>query len=323
MKKTGKKAKKAGISSSKKPPLASKVVNALRKAGQRKVIDIQEIRDAELNVEELQKTVITKEKMDKHDPLHAVYIYAQNQMSVLVEQLSEVPALSRLYDLYEAAEDEYMPKGPPMSPLTYSYFTCWGFFDLCVGLQKESLGFVATEVCKELKADQNLIKVFEIMNTSRMGLYSHAGFSGDFVWLREFITGKEAKVKVTSGYRGQPGEIWLVRLLSSPFFEFELDYHISFTTPYVIGTQQGRRFTTKGDEQGWNDYFARTLSKVQARAEIEAYQKLMKYGLSRHYWNEYIFEAYVNHAYDSIILTGFPDIPLSRPHFREGDNLNG
>jgi hypothetical protein len=29
-----------------------------------------------------------------------------------------------------AAEEEYMPSGPPMSPLTASFFTTWAFYDL-------------------------------------------------------------------------------------------------------------------------------------------------------------------------------------------------
>ena len=49
----------------------------------------------------------------------------------------------------------------------------------------------------------------------------------------------------------------------------------------------------------------------------------MKYGLERNYWNEYIFEAYVNHQHDMILLTGFPDIPLSRPHSKESQERMG
>jgi hypothetical protein len=43
----------------------------------------------------------------------------------------------------------------------------------------------------------------------------------------------------------------------------------------------------------------------------------MKYGLNRHYWNEYIIDAYTSNTNDMILLTGFPDIPLSMPHSSE------
>ncbi len=319
MTKSTRKAKKAKLSSNRRPPLTSKVINMLQKANKRKVIDIQEIRNAKIKAEELDASIIKKEKMDQLDPLHAAYTYAQNKMSVIIEQLSELPALSKLVSLYEAAQDEYIPKGPPISPLSLSYFTCWGFFDLNIGIQKESLGFIAAESCKQLQADPGLIKLFEIMNASRMGLYVHEGFSEKFVFLREFVTGNKLKAKVISGYDGQPGEIWLARLFPPPFQVNGLDYSIVFITPYVIGKVVGDRFYFVGDEQGWLEYLDRTLNKVQAKDRVEAYEKLMKYGLSRHYWNEYIFEAYVNYTQESIILTGFPDIPLSRPNSKENN----
>ena len=43
----------------------------------------------------------------------------------------------------------------------------------------------------------------------------------------------------------------------------------------------------------------------------------MKYGPTRGYWNDYVFEAYVNYQSDAIYLAGLPDIPdipESRPH---------
>ena len=46
----------------------------------------------------------------------------------------------------------------------------------------------------------------------------------------------------------------------------------------------------------------------------------MKYGLSRHYWNEFVFEAYVNHQPQAIYLAGLPDIDASRPHSRVNED---
>ena len=40
----------------------------------------------------------------------------------------------------------------------------------------------------------------------------------------------------------------------------------------------------------------------------------MKCGLDERYWAEYVFEAYVNHRPDVILLRGLPDVPESRPH---------
>ena len=80
---------------------------------------------------------------------------------------------------------------------------------------------------------------------------------------------------------------------------------------------RGKLFYQVGDETEWQAFFERTLKNTGEKNATAAYEQFMKYGLSRHYWNEYIFESYVNHIQEAILLTGFPDIPLSRPHSRE------
>jgi hypothetical protein len=69
-----------------------------------------------------------------HDPIHAVYIHVQNVTAVFSENVSALPELRHYYKIVEKAEDEYLPDGPPMSPLTRSYFTTWAMFELQFGL---------------------------------------------------------------------------------------------------------------------------------------------------------------------------------------------
>ena len=64
----------------------------------------------------------------------------------------------------------------------------------------------------------------------------------------------------------------------------------------------------------WLAYFARTLPKIDRTNPQRAYEILMKYGPERNYWNEYIFEAYVNHRTELVFLAGLPDVEESRPH---------
>jgi len=108
--------------------------------------------------------------ISKYNPLHAVYIYGQNKASIFVEQLSGLPALAKLADILSQAEEIYMPSFPPKSPVTTSYFSYWGFFDLCVGIKKESFGTVIIDLLKYLKADPGLIKIVEFMQSARMGI---------------------------------------------------------------------------------------------------------------------------------------------------------
>lgn len=119
-------------------PLSKKLLAGIGKAQARKVIDLSQFREARLDAENLDKTIITQKEMTALDPVHAVYAYAQNKTSVFVELLAEVPELAKLnYSLVDAQE-EYLPSYPPMSPLTTSYFTYWGFFDLAAGGKLES-----------------------------------------------------------------------------------------------------------------------------------------------------------------------------------------
>jgi hypothetical protein len=60
------------------------------------------------------------------------------------------------------------------------------------------------------------------------------------------------------------------------------------------------------------------LPKVDPGERHAAYAALMKHGLRNdpNFWNEYIFEAYDDHQYDAVFLTGLPDVDASRPFSR-------
>jgi hypothetical protein len=297
-------------------PISRKVLSGLRKTINRKVIDISELKNAKIDAENLEKSMITEKELSELDPLHGVYAYGQNKISVFVEQLAELPALSKLTNAYADAEDIYIPSGPPMSPLTKSYFLSWGFFDLCVGIKKESFGTVIIDICRSLNVDPGLIKIFECMQNSRMGFYIHEGVSEGFVHLRELITQNQIKVIVPSGYMGSQGEIWFTRIMPEPFANLNYGYSVVFITPYIVSEMRNGRFVYSS-EKSWSLFFERNLGKTKIDDKNRAYEFLMKFGLSRHYWNEYIFEGYVNHQDDMVLLAGFPDIALSRPHSDE------
>ncbi len=108
-----------------------------------------------------------------------MYIYGQNKLSVLIEQIINLDLVNYLADIYDEQQTEHTPSGPPMSPLTTSYFTCWGAFDLCTkSAKKETLASIAIDFCKAIGIDQSLIDLYENMQQSRMGIYVHEGTSG-------------------------------------------------------------------------------------------------------------------------------------------------
>ena len=314
-------------------PISQKVLSAIMKTQRGKVIDLAQVKEARLNAENLAKSIITEKEMATLDPVHAVYAYAQNKLSVLIEQLSVLPEISKLTNALAAAQDEYMPSYPPMSPLTTSYFTCWGFFDLAMGVKRETFGTISIDLCQALGVDRGLITLLEVMQNSRMGFYVHEGGSGKYVFLREIVTGRKTKAISPSGYMGKAGQIWYARVLPEPFPELGYGHAVIFTTPYVIAEMDGKNRFLDATEKKWMDFFGRNLPKTNIKDPVAAYEFFLKYGLSRqqmnyrrqgmHYWNEYVFEGYVNHRDNMIILSGYPDIPLSRPHSKESQSSRG
>lgn len=294
-------------------PISKTVLASFKKYLERKVVDISEIRSGKIRAENLDKSLVPDEKLSEYDPIHVVYIYAQNIMSVFMEQLAKLPEMAKIVNPYMDAEEEYMPSGPPMSPLTRSYFFCWGCFDLWAGLSRETFVSVAIDLCKMFDVDAHLIEVLQKMQNSRMGFYVHEGFAGNKILLREMITQNQHIAIVPSGYLGDPGQVWFTRLLPEPFPDLNLGYSVVFTTPYVI-LENDNDSIAFASENGWISYFERNLEKTPKKDKKIAYEFLMKYGLNKNYWNEYIFQGYVNHLNKSIFLAGYPDIPLSMPH---------
>ena len=286
-------------------PLAGKLVKKMNRYARGKVVDLKAVMSGKNNAEDLQKTVATREELADLHPAHAIYVYAQNQVSVMSEQLTTLKEMDRFAKLLGKAEDEYMPSGPPMSPLTPSFFTCWAFFDACVGLAEETIGTTTMAVGSASGMHDELVRVIGLMQDSRMGVFVHEGVDKDTIVLRELVTDKVCRAICPSGYRGRKGELLYVRVLPPPVPG--LEEHVVFTTPYLL---------IRPSEHEWQTYFRRTLPDAPSVERITKYEHHMKFGPARDYWSEFVFEAYVNHRSDVIFLAGLPDVAESRPHSR-------
>ena len=150
-----------------------------------------------------------------HDPIHAVYIHVQNIASVFAENVSPLPELGALTRIVEKAEDKYLPAGPPMSPLTRSYFTTWAFFDVQFGPDHETMGTCLLDLSDLLDMDPRIVEAAREFQQSRMGVYEHLGSAGGGGRLKELITDREIVCYCTSGYAGRPGELLVRPALSA------------------------------------------------------------------------------------------------------------
>ena len=240
------------------------------------------------------------------DPCHAIYALAENIASLMAESISGMREAKGFVRIAGGAEDEYLPSGPPMSPLTVSYFAMWALFDVRFGSSGETMGSCILRIAPELDCPSWLIEAVERMQRSRMGFYVHCGSEDEGVLLREVGMREIVSCAVPAGYTGCEGQIWFVRVLPPPHPLCRR--HIVFNTPYVIRDLPERAFI---------DYLERELARIKAkkpRGTDDALGHLMKYGPEPNHWNEYIHCAYSGHQAEAIFLSGIPDIRESLPH---------
>jgi hypothetical protein len=195
-----------------------------------------------------------------------------------------------------------MPGGPPMSPLTGSYFTTRAFFDLRFGPDDETIGTCLLDVADPLGLGEDVAGAVRLMSGTGMGIDEHAGIKGGRCVLRESITDDEFECYVPAGYPWSKGELWFVRLCP-PLGP--VGYHVAFTTPYVL---------TGFGKADWTAYLSKSLIGLTAPEKRRRPGELLKYGREPNFWNEFLFQAYHHHRHDAIFLTGLPDMPGSLPH---------
>ena len=236
------------------------------------------------------------------DLLHAVYVAVQNFSSVFAERVSSLPEFDPYYQVVLQAEESYMPGGPPMSPLTGSYFTTWAFYDLRFGPDDETIGTCLLDVGEPLGLGPDATEAIRLMSETRMGVYEHAGLKGGRCLLRELITDDEFECYCPAGYRGKPGELWFVRLC--PPID-PAGYYVAITTPYIL------MGFGKAD---WTAYLSKSLIGLTAPEKRRRLHEILKYRRDPNFWSEFILKAYHHHQFDAIFLTGLPDVPGSMPH---------
>ncbi|MEI6127235.1 MAG: hypothetical protein WCQ99_11865 [Pseudomonadota bacterium] len=238
-----------------------------------------------------------------YDPVHAMYVNTQNLLSFFAEQISAFTELKSFCTRAAKAEDIYLPSGPPLSPLTNSYYSLWLLCDLVFGPDRETIIDCFLGVGPGMNVTEMHLKAAFSLKESRMGIYEHMGTDKKTITLKELLTEKTYRCICPSGYEGRKGELWYVRLVPDPLHT--VDYFIIFTTPYVIYGHAIKE---------WEAYFARNdidATQVGYKSRLD---KLMKYGPSIHYWHEYVFLSYSKHSSDVIYLTGIPDCKATLPH---------
>ncbi len=280
-------------------PIAARIVKAMRAQKTANVVDFSAFKAGREHAEEMQQSMVTPAQLEGYYPGHAAYVVAQNWASIMVETLTSLEEAAKFAMLISAADEAYVPQGPPMSPITGSCFFMWAAFDAAVGLRHETLGNIMLAVGAQSGIDATTLRLVGAMQASAMRVYSAAsGGSNSIAMLRDLLTGDVVAAHVPTDRPIKQPELWLVRVLP-PVREGELA--IAMTTPYVL---QG------ADESAWRAYFQRALGA--AAATPAKTQAALKFRID---WLEYIFAAYVGDSFDAVSLTGIPDQPGTLPHY--------
>ena len=246
-----------------------------------------------------------EELLDKgYDPDHALYVIAQNFTSDFAEAISAMDDLDDYANTVNDLDDMYLPQGPPLSPLTTSYFTLWALFDLQFGEDRETVGECLAESLEFMNAPPQMVGVVNNLCRSRMGIYENCGTVGPNVRLRELVTGDEFLCYSTAGYQGAKGELWFARLC--PPIAPGNERYVVMTTPYVL-------FGSSSAD--WTASLNKSLIGMPGDKR-DALRDLFKHGQPSDAcsWHEFVFQAYHHSQFDAIFLAGLPDVPSSRPH---------
>jgi hypothetical protein len=171
------------------------------------------------------------------DPVHAAYAFVQHISSAFAEVVSQLPEMKKYATVVGAAEEAYMPSGPPMSPLTASFFTTWAFYNLRFD-GTDTLASCQIEANDVIRMNPDQLDALKKLAASRMGICEHVGMDGSHVRLRELLTNDEFTCHCASGYRGRSGELWYARLLP-PLLPDLARYHVVFTNALHLDGKQG------------------------------------------------------------------------------------
>ncbi len=217
-------------------------------------------------------------------------------------------ALHSTNDFFDELEIQYMPGGPPMSPVTDSFFMTWQVCDLDLG-KGETLATIATELAALLGL-RNMQADFRAFARSYCGLYEVQSEAKGVIRVVDLHTGAERDVRVVDTMPCAPGTLWWTRLLPP---RKPGDHWTSIGTPYIL---VGPNVVSQ-----WRAYFDRVLAGVPEAGRAQAYVQHLKAGPHSTFWLDYVMDGYVGQHGICVELTGIPDRPDSLPHSEQSEGL--
>jgi len=281
-------------------PVAAKLLKELRPTKKRNVVDLDAAREAPAELSQGQPDT------QGLPPNHETWMEIFTSVSNLGYQVLSSKALRKLARRVEAAEEAYMPGGPPMSPVVDSVFVSWSLFDAPIGPRKETVVSILAEVGPAFGLRAEVIRFLELLGRSRMGVYRVADLGEHRVRLEDVATGQSVQARVPDDLE-QRDAFWLVRLLP-PILPDHLEDWVVWTTPYVL---VGHDVVSE-----WTAYCQRAVDGSTGEELASRIDRHFKATDEPTRWLDYIMDGYLGVREDSdvIALHGVPDRPETLPH---------
>jgi hypothetical protein len=205
--------------------------------------------------------------------------------------------LRRFTELVRITDEEYLPHGPPDSPITDSFFFGWWAIDRRVDTTDETIATMVVDLAKKFGGSEEDIQRMRELAGSHLRVVRIDARDGATASLSDLVTGERIDVGLPAPWDGSVGDLWLARVMPEMCF-----------TPYALDGEDA--------EKEWREYFERTLGGLEGDELSRAYREHMR-GDPDNYWLEYILDGFASGNQHTIHLEGVPDRPETLPHSDE------
>ncbi len=244
-------------------------------------------------------------------------------------QLLGAPQFERLSRLQAQIEKDFVPGGPPMSPVYDSYAAQHILAEIPQAPANETPYSVLARLTGVEPARERLHRLARTLADSHFDLYRVTHAENSSAQIEAVRSGQALSVRLTGPFL-RAGDRMLARVLA-----FEGQYFIA-DSPYLLAAS----------EQQWLDYLERSGAasagtasaekRAPARANLSSKQRArlrqrkkaaassnapdaaiarhLKFGRSERYWLNFIMDGYAGERNGIVRLAGIPDQPRSLPH---------
>jgi hypothetical protein len=249
-------------------------------------------------------------------------------------ELLGAPAFDGLARFHDAVEEEYMPGGPPLSPVYDSFAMQFVLGSVQQGIGNETPYSVLARLLLRDPGRARLQGMAQSLAEARFELYRVKSARGYDAELEPVRGGSAFPVRLTGPFL-RAGDFGLMRVLrfddelfiaDSPYLlqasEEEWREHLA----RVVAQQRGPAAAPAPKKTGKlsSKELARRRQKEKARAgrnePEEIIKRYLQFGLSDRYWLDYVMEAYAGERRGIVFLAGVPDRPQLLPHSNENQD---